>query len=87
MLVDRLEQGGWARRRPHPTDRRYVLVELSPQAAERTPAALAVYHGHIRAIAASVPARHQDAIRNFLHAAAEAAANAAAELRRRPPQG
>src|SRR5215470_2482709 len=34
MLVDRLEHGGWVRRRPHPADRRYVLVELSPQALE-----------------------------------------------------
>jgi DNA-binding MarR family transcriptional regulator len=86
MLVDRLEQGGWVRRRPHPTDRRYVLVELSPQAAQRTPGALAAYHAQVRAIAATVPARHQDAIGSFLQSAAEAASNAAAELRRRPPQ-
>src|SRR5208282_2373809 len=32
MLVDRLEQGGWVRRGPHPSDRRYILVELSTQA-------------------------------------------------------
>ena len=31
MLVDRLEQAGWVRRRPHPGDRRSVLVELSPR--------------------------------------------------------
>jgi len=86
MLVDRLERGGWVRRRPHPTDRRYVLVELSPQAAERTPGGLAAYHAQIRAIAASVPASQQNAIGSFLHAAAEAASNAAAELRHRPPQ-
>jgi DNA-binding MarR family transcriptional regulator len=85
MLVDRLEQGGWVSRRPHPTDRRYVLVELSPQAAQRTPDGLAAYHARVRAIAASVPARHQEAISSFLHAAAEAAAGAAAELRQRPP--
>ena len=36
MLVDRLERAGWVRRRPHPSDRRSVLVELSAQAAERT---------------------------------------------------
>ena len=51
MLVDRLEQAGLVRRRPHPSDRRYVLVELSPQALERTPAGLAAYHARIRAIA------------------------------------
>jgi DNA-binding MarR family transcriptional regulator len=84
MLVDRLEHGGWVRRRPHPADRRYVLVELSPQAIERTPAGLAAYHAQIRAIAASIPARHRAAIGSFLQAAADAAAGAAADLRRRP---
>src|SRR5271169_3125 len=78
MLVDRLEQGGWVRRRPHPSDRRYVLVELSPQALDRTPPGLAAYHARITAITASVPAAHRDAIGRFLQAAAEAATEAAA---------
>ena len=82
MLVDRLEQAGWVRRRPHPSDRRYVLVELSEQALDRTPAHLTAYHARIRAIAAEVPAGHRDAIRGFLQAAADAAAAAAAEMRR-----
>lgn len=80
MLVDRLEKAGWVRRRPHPSDRRYVLVELSPQALESTPAGLAAYHARIRAIAGSVPAGHRNAICSFLQAAAAASA-AAAELR------
>ena len=82
MLVDRLEDAGWVRRRPHPSDRRYVLVELSEQALEQTPAQLTAYHARIRAIAAEVPAGHRDAIRGFLQAAADAAAAAAAEMRR-----
>src|SRR5271165_1125830 len=82
MLVDRLERGGWVRRRPHPSDRRSVLVELSAQAAERAPAGLAAYHARIKAIAAGVPAAHQEAVASFLQAAAEAAAEAAADLRR-----
>lgn len=82
MLVDRLEQAGWVRRRPHPSDRRYVLVELSPQTHERTPAGLAAYHARIRAIADKVPAEHRDAVRAFLQATAEAASAAAAELSR-----
>src|SRR5271165_495330 len=82
MLVDRLEAGAWVRRRRHPSDRRYMLVELSPQASERTPAALAAYHAQLAVIAAAVPRAHQDAIRGFLLAAAEAAAAAAAGLRR-----
>jgi len=82
MLVDRLEHAGWVRRRPHPSDRRYVLVELSPQAAERTPAGLAAYHARIRAIASRVPAGHRDVICGFLQAAAEAASEAASEMHR-----
>ncbi|WP_329318077.1 MarR family winged helix-turn-helix transcriptional regulator [Streptomyces sp. NBC_01262] len=82
MLVDRLEQGGWVRRRPHPDDRRYTLVELSPQALERTPAGLAAYHTRIRALADKIPAEHRDAVQAFLQAAAEAASVAAADLRR-----
>ena len=82
MLVDRLEDAGWVRRRPHPSDRRYVLVELSGQAIERTPARLAAYHARIRAIAGKVPAAHRDAIRSFLQDAAEAASDAAADMRR-----
>jgi DNA-binding MarR family transcriptional regulator len=82
MLVDRLERAGLVRRGPHPTDRRSVLVRLSGQVAERTPAGLTAYHARIREIAAAVPAAHRAAIAAFLQAAADAAAAAAAELRR-----
>ena len=82
MLVDRLERAGWVRRRPHPSDRRSVLVELSAQAAERTPVGLASFHSRISVLAAAVPAAHREAIVSFLQAAAEVAGDAAAELRR-----
>lgn len=82
MLVDRLEQAGWVRRRPHPGDRRSVLVELSPRAAERTPAGLAAFHAQIAEIAAGVPAAHREAVVRFLQAAAEAATGSATDLRR-----
>ncbi len=81
MLVDRLEQAGWVRRRPHPTDRRYVLVELSPEAVQRTPPALAGYHAQVRAIADGIPTVHRDAICAFLQAVSKAAATAASEVR------
>jgi len=83
MLVDRLEQGHWARRRPHPTDRRYVLVELTEHAVTGTPPALAAYHARIWEIAASFPQDHLQAIASFLQAAADAAAATAAQLRGR----
>jgi DNA-binding MarR family transcriptional regulator len=81
MLVDRLERAGLVRRRPNPGDRRSVLVGLSEQVAGRIPAGLAAYHARIREIAAAVPAAHRDAVASFLQAAADAAAEAAAELR------
>jgi DNA-binding MarR family transcriptional regulator len=81
MLVDRLERTGWVQRRPHPTDRRYVLVELSAAADARTPPALTDYHAMVRAIARAVPARDRAAIHAFLTAAAEAAATATGAMR------
>jgi DNA-binding MarR family transcriptional regulator len=35
-VVDRLEKGGWVRRRADPTDRRRVVVELTDQAVQMT---------------------------------------------------
>jgi DNA-binding MarR family transcriptional regulator len=87
MLVDRLEAVGWVRRRPHPTDRRYLLVELTAQALEVAPPALAVYHAQLRALAAKAPVGDRKIINDFLQAAAEAASNAARELRRDASSG
>src|SRR5208282_764458 len=80
MLVDRLEHAGWVHRRPHPGDRRYVLIELSPHAAASEPEGLAAYHCDIRTLAGRVPAGQREIIGAFLAAAADAAAAAAAEL-------
>jgi DNA-binding MarR family transcriptional regulator len=82
MLVDRLERAGWARRRPHPGDRRSVLIDLSPSAVASAPDGLAAYHAAIRALAGSVPAGQRESIAAFLAAAADAAAAATAELAR-----
>ena len=81
MLVDRLEAAGWVRRGPHPSDRRYVMLELTPKAVEAAPAGLAVFHRRIQAIASDVPAEHRQAVCAFLDAAAAAASAAAEELR------
>ena len=80
MLVDRLERAGWVHRRPHPGDRRYVLIELSPLAATSAPEGLDAYHARVRALAAEVPARQREAVAAFLAAAADAAAQAVTEL-------
>ncbi len=82
MLVDRLERAGWVHRRPHPGDRRYVLIELSPRAAAEAPEGLTAYHARIRALATGVPTGQREAVAAFLSAAADAAAAAVAELSR-----
>ena len=82
MLVDRLERAEWVYRRPHPGDRRYVLIELSPLAAASAPEDLAAYHSRVRALAAGVPAGQREAVAAFLAAASDAAAAAVTELSR-----
>ena len=86
MLVDRLENAGWVRRRPHPGDRRYVLIELTPRARASEPEGLAVYHAAVRELSKAVPATDRDVVAGYLAAAADAAARAADQLARpRPP--
>ena len=82
MLVDRLERAGWVHRRPHPGDRRYVLIELSPRAAAEAPDGLATFHARVRVLASGVPARQRAAVAAFLAAAADAAAAAVTDLSR-----
>jgi len=81
MLVDRLEAAGWVRRRPHPSDRRYLVVELSQAALDRAPPALVNFHTSVRTLGAKIPNEHREAIRSFLQAAADSASTASAELR------
>jgi DNA-binding MarR family transcriptional regulator len=47
VLVDALEANGLVRRHPHPTDRRAILVELTPQGAETC---AATYTQHTEAV-------------------------------------
>jgi len=77
MLADRLEARGWLERRPHPTDRRATMLELSARALEVAPAELDAYHQAVRALAAAVPAEHRVVIAAFLDRAAEAASSTA----------
>lgn len=80
MLADRLEAAGLVRRRPHPSDRRYVVLELSASAMQRAPAGLGVYHLAIADLVAGIPAEHAEIIGTFLGAAAQAAARAAGAM-------
>jgi DNA-binding MarR family transcriptional regulator len=80
MLVDRLERSGLARRRPHPADRRYTLIELTDKVEADAPPELARFHTAIRALVARVPSESRRAITEFLEAAADAASTAAHDL-------
>lgn len=82
MLVDRLERVDLVQRRPHPTDRRAVLIELGPRSSEQAPPGLRDYHARLADLAGAVPAEDQAAISAFLERAAAAAEQAADELRR-----
>jgi DNA-binding MarR family transcriptional regulator len=47
-LVDALEEEGLVRRKPHPTDRRATIIELTPKGFETTES---MYEGHREAVA------------------------------------
>jgi DNA-binding MarR family transcriptional regulator len=80
MLVDRLEHAGWVTRGPHPTDRRYTVLGLTPRVVEASPSELDRYHRAIVELAKAVPAGQRRAVAAFLAQAADAASAAAADL-------
>jgi DNA-binding MarR family transcriptional regulator len=81
LLVDRLERGGWVIRRPHPSDRRAVLLELNEKAAPELPSALADYRAAVAAAARAIPAGSRGAVAEFLDFATREAAAAVDALR------
>ena len=68
--LEHLEAAGLVRRRPHPADRRYVVLELTAQAIRHAPAGLAAYHAAVADLVARVPSEHSDVIASFLRAVA-----------------
>ena len=83
VLVDRLEAGGWVRRRKHPSDRRAVLVELAPTmpAAQLEP--LENYHAAIETAARKLSAVERSAAARFLDVVTDHAADTTKQLRER----
>ncbi|MFI2105279.1 MarR family winged helix-turn-helix transcriptional regulator [Isoptericola sp. NPDC019693] len=72
-LLDRLVDSGHLERRPHPSDRRSVVVVASDAAHAEVRERLAPVHARMLEIARAVPARSRPALRTFLLAmAAEA---------------
>lgn len=67
-LVDRLVGSGHLERRPHPADRRSVLLVATPGARQEMHAHLDAMHRRMREIAASVPPDARPALVEFLGA-------------------
>jgi len=84
LLVDRLERAGLVVRRPHPHDRRAVLLELDRAAAERASAPVAQFHAALSSIADTLSAAERQAAVSVLEAAADAADETAEALRPEP---
>jgi DNA-binding MarR family transcriptional regulator len=84
-LIDRLEQRGYARREPHPTDRRSIIVRPLTEAAERD---LAPSYAAMAHAMAELMSRYSDkdlsVITDFLTRAAAITAEQIAKLRTEP---
>ncbi|MGD0165972.1 MAG: MarR family transcriptional regulator [Gaiellaceae bacterium] len=87
MLVDRLERAGWVLRRPHPSDRRAVVVEPTKNAFAQVPKALVDFHTAIEHASAEIPSEHREAIAAFLEAVSRAANETVSALLHERPAG
>ena len=80
LLVDRLEQRGFVSRRPHPSDRRAVLLELNPAAGAQTAPSLERYHAAVIGAAGKLSAVERNVVAGFLDAVSDAAVETANAL-------
>jgi DNA-binding MarR family transcriptional regulator len=65
-LLDTLQRNGFIRRTPHPSDRRKILVEITPQARDVVDRMLPVLHAAEAEIFAPLPARDRAALIDLL---------------------
>jgi DNA-binding MarR family transcriptional regulator len=79
-LLDRLTRKGVARRRPHPSDKRRVLVEIDPGYAERSDALFEDFVSAMRELCARYSAADLHLIAGFLTASARCQQEATARL-------
>jgi DNA-binding MarR family transcriptional regulator len=80
QLVDRLERAGWVYRRPHPGDRRAVLLELDRRAANEALPLLEQFHARLAMAVSRITPSGREAVTAFLGVAAAAASETAAGL-------
>jgi MarR family len=79
-LLDRLTRKGVARRGPHPTDKRRVLVEIDPGYARRNSKLFEDFVGRMREVCAGYDSAELRLIAGFLTAAASCQHEASARL-------
>ncbi|MBC2878460.1 MULTISPECIES: MarR family winged helix-turn-helix transcriptional regulator [Streptomyces] len=65
-MLDRLEKGGYVHRRPHPEDRRRVIVEASPEGLRRIAAYYKGLDARSRTLASDFSPQELQAILRFL---------------------
>jgi DNA-binding MarR family transcriptional regulator len=82
VLVDRLERGGWVRRTKHPSDRRAVLLELSPRLPTEGLDVLEEHHRTLDRASRGLSVAERTAVANFLQTAAASARTATESLGR-----
>lgn len=70
-LVDRLERDGHLQRRPHPSDRRRVVLQATDDATARLIGALGPLFAELDALAAALPPEDRPVVVRFLRDAAE----------------
>ena len=70
-LLDRLTASGHLERRPHPHDRRSLVVLATEHAHQEVRERLAAMHARMAEIADDIPAHARPAVVQFLHAMAE----------------
>jgi DNA-binding MarR family transcriptional regulator len=65
-LVDRLEAAGHVQRRPHPTDRRRLAIEVTSHARSRTAEAMRPLIADLDTVAAGLSAEANDTVLDYL---------------------
>jgi DNA-binding MarR family transcriptional regulator len=81
-LIDRLERLGWARREPHPTDRRSIVVRKADDSGGQAERIYVPYANSLARAARELSPTERDAAVRFLEAAGAAARAQAHELQR-----
>jgi DNA-binding MarR family transcriptional regulator len=83
-LVQRLERAGHVTRQPHPTDRRSILIGLSPATANRLADAYAILDERMDSVLAALGDRERAAVTGVFTQLAWQSEALAASLRREP---